>query len=296
MKKMIAVAIAATALLYACSAKLSPTNNNIAVDKSGKPMLVGTCRQTDLERAPFGEWFNKNYADYKVNDTVTKAIRPLVKNKNFLLFMGTWCGDSKREIPRMLKILKDLGVRKTRVQLVMVDNHDSVYKQSPAHEEKGLNIHRVPTMIVYENGKELGRIVESPIVSLEKDLLAIVRKDPYRPNYRGVAYMDSLFKTKQAVEFNNEETAGVIKPMLENAAELNTYGYVLMARKEMQQALLVFQMNVLLYPQKANVYDSLGEYYFNTGNKAAALENYKKVLEIDPKNEHAKKMIEKLGG
>jgi len=296
MKKMIAVAIAATALLYACSAKLSPTNNNISVDKSGKPMLVGTCWQTDLERAPFGEWFNKNYADYKVNDTVTKAIRPLVKNKNFLLFMGTWCGDSKREIPRMLKILKDLGVRKTRVQLVMVDNHDSVYKQSPAHEEKGLNIHRVPTMIVYENGKELGRIVESPIVSLEKDLLAIVRKDPYRPNYRGVTYMDSLFKTKQAVELNNEETAGVIKPMLENAAELNTYGYVLMARKEMQQALLVFQMNVLLYPKKANVFDSLGEYYFNKGNKAAALENYKKVLEIDPKNEHAKKMIEKLGG
>ena len=297
MKKIIAVAMAAIVLLYACTPRIADTKNKLSVDNGGKPMLIGTCTKSALKQTPFSEWFNKNYTGYKVNDTVIAAIRPLMKGKSFLLFMGTWCGDSKREIPRMFKILKDCGIRKSQIKLVMVDNHDSTYKQSPGHEETGLNIHRVPTMIVYENNHELGRIVESPVVSLERDLLAILNGDNYKPNYRGVIFMDSLFKSNQSAEIENKisEIALTIKPILKNAAELNTYGYVLMARKALDEALIIFKINILLYPKNANVYDSMGEYYFNTGNKKAAKENYRKVLELDPKNENAKKMLEKIG-
>ncbi len=233
-----------------------------------------------------------------MNDTITTLIKPLSEGKTFLLFMGTWCGDSKREIPRMLKIMKSSGVKRSQIKIVMVDNHDSTYKQSPGHEEKGLNIHRVPTLIIYAGTKEMGRIVESPVVSLEKDLFAILHGDHYQPNYKGVIYMDSLFKIKQTSEIETRlpETAEVIKPILKNAAELNTYGYVLMAGKEMDKARAVFKMNILLYPKNANLYDSMGEYYFNTGEKESAKENYRKVLELDPKNENAKKMLEKMGG
>jgi tetratricopeptide (TPR) repeat protein len=192
--------------------------------------------------------------------------------------------------------MKDCGIRQSQIQLVMVDNHDSTYKQSPGHEETGLNIHRVPTIIVYQNRSELGRIVESPIISLERDLLAILNGDHYKPNYRAVVYLDSLFKKNKPEEFENKfsETGLAIKPLLKNAAELNTYGYVLMAAKALDKAFIVFKLNVLLYPKNSNVYDSLGEYYFNTGNKDAAKENYGKVLELDPKNENAKKMLEKI--
>ena len=302
MKKNIAVAMVTIVLLYACSPKIQGTDNGsinkLSVDNGGKPMLIGTCTQSALKKDPFKKWFNKNYAGYKVNDTVATTIKTLIEGKSFLLFMGTWCGDSKREIPRMLKIMKDCGAKRSQIKLVMVDNHDSTYKQSPGHEELGLNIHRVPTLIVYEKEKELGRIVESPIISLEKDLLAILNGDNYKPNYRAVIFMDSLFKNKQPAEIENKlsETAELIKPIVKNSAELNTYGYVLMARKSVNEAYVIFKLNILLYPKKANVYDSLGEYYFNTGNKEAAKENYRKVLELDPKNENAKKMLEKIGG
>ncbi len=300
MKKILSVAIATIVLLYACSPKISNNGpvNKISVDNGGKPMLLGTCTQSALKKDPFKEWYNKNYEGYKVNDTITEMIKPLTNGKSFLLFMGTWCGDSKREIPRMYKIMKACGVKRSQIKLVMVDNHDSTYKQSPGHEEMGLNIHRVPTFIVYESNKELGRIVESPVVSLEKDLFAILNGDHYKPHYKGVVYMDSLFKNKETNEIETKlsETAELIKPILKNAAELNTYGYVLMARKEMDKALVVFKLNILLHPKNANLYNSMGEYYFNTGDKESAKENYRKVLELDVKNENAKKMLEKMGG
>ncbi len=65
----------------------------------------------------------------------------------------------------------------------MVSNKDSLYKKSPQHEEAGKNIVRVPTIIIEQKGTELGRIIEFPITSLEKDLLSILRKEKYQPNY-----------------------------------------------------------------------------------------------------------------
>ena len=51
------------------------------------------------------------------------------------------------------------------------------------HEEAGRNIVRVPTIIVEQKGAEIGRIIEFPVTSLEKDLLTILRKEKYQPNY-----------------------------------------------------------------------------------------------------------------
>jgi thiol-disulfide isomerase/thioredoxin len=95
------------------------------------------------------------------------------------LFFGTWCGDSKREVPRMLKVLYQSGFKDTAIDLIAVSNHDTLYKQSPLHEERGLNIIRVPTLIVYQSGKEIGRIVETPVESIEKDIWQIVQRRNY---------------------------------------------------------------------------------------------------------------------
>lgn len=108
--------------------------------------------------------------------------------------------------------------------------------------------------------------------------------------------MDSLFAVKQVFEIDQtiHETAALLKPVIKHAAELNTYGYVLMAAGNPDKAQLVFKINILLYPGNANLHDSLGEFYFKTGYFSLAKEQYEKVLEIDPKNEPAKKMLEKL--
>jgi len=97
--------------------------------------------------------------------------------------MGTWCGDSKREIPRFYKILETANYPIEQLTMVAVDHIEPNYKKSPGGEEKGLSIIKVPTFIFYKDGKEVNRIVESPIESLEKDIAAIISGKNYVPNY-----------------------------------------------------------------------------------------------------------------
>jgi cytochrome c-type biogenesis protein CcmH/NrfG len=50
----------------------------------------------------------------------------------------------------------------------------------------------------------------------------------------------------------------------------------------------------LAYPESANTYDSLGEAYMTNGEKELAVQNYKRLLDLDPNNQNAKNMIEKM--
>jgi Beta-lactamase/Tetratricopeptide repeat len=77
---------------------------------------------------------------------------------------------------------------------------------------------------------------------------------------------------------------------------LNTLGYRLLQAGEIADAVTVFDANVKLYPDNANAYDSLGEGHMVAGNTTAAIENYRKALQMDPKNDNAKKMLLKLEG
>ncbi|HEY9434306.1 MAG TPA: serine hydrolase [Blastocatellia bacterium] len=75
---------------------------------------------------------------------------------------------------------------------------------------------------------------------------------------------------------------------------LNSDGYSLLEQKKIADAIAVFKVNVELYPQSSNVYDSLGEAYMANGEKELAIANYKKSLELDPKNKNAVEMLKKL--
>jgi hypothetical protein len=79
-------------------------------------------------------------------------------------------------------------------------------------------------------------------------------------------------------------------------SDLNAFGYRLLRQKQLNEAIEVFKLNVELYPQAANVYDSLGEAYTAGGDKERAIENYQKALAIDPTMESAKQALKKLTG
>ena len=267
-----------------------------STDANGKPMLLGLCTKKRLEQPPFNEWFTKNYNDYAVDSATADEMKLKLRQKHFMIFMGTWCGDSRREVPRMFKILDYCGVRSSQIKLIMLNDFDSVYKQSPNHEERGMNIHRVPDLIVFDDKKEMGRIIESPVISLEKDLSKITNGNEYAPNYRAVAFLIDAFQQTNVSDIENKypDLTSKLKSLSSGASELNTYGYVLMSAGEMQKAGIVFKLNVQLYPDNANVFDSYGEYYFRSGNRSLAKENYQKVLQLDPGNKNATKMIEQL--
>ncbi len=152
-------------------------------DANRVEMLLGKCSPAALKQEPFASWYFPSWQDYRVDTATCNFIRPLLADKTLLLFMGTWCGDSRREVPRMLKMLECCNFPFEKLQLIMVSNADSSYKQSPLHEERGRNIVRVPTLIILKDGIETGRIIEFPVMTLEKDLLAILKKDGYTPNY-----------------------------------------------------------------------------------------------------------------
>jgi CubicO group peptidase (beta-lactamase class C family) len=76
--------------------------------------------------------------------------------------------------------------------------------------------------------------------------------------------------------------------------DLNQLGNRLLYGGKEKDAVAVFQQNLHDYPQSANAYDSLGAAYAKTGQKALAVENYKKSLELNPKNENAVKKLKEL--
>lgn len=77
-------------------------------------------------------------------------------------------------------------------------------------------------------------------------------------------------------------------------ARLNDLGYGLLRQNKVSEAIGAFSVNVALYPQSSNVYDSLGEAYAAKGDKARAIANYRKSLELDPKNKNAVEQLKKL--
>jgi len=77
-------------------------------------------------------------------------------------------------------------------------------------------------------------------------------------------------------------------------SEFNAMGYRLMGAGKMKAAIEIFKLNVELYSESANVYDSLAEAYMNSGDTKKAIKNYKKSLELNPDNNNAKEMLKKL--
>jgi CubicO group peptidase (beta-lactamase class C family) len=76
--------------------------------------------------------------------------------------------------------------------------------------------------------------------------------------------------------------------------DLNELGYEYLLRGRLDEAILVLELNVQRAPMDANAHDSLGEAYMTKGDKAHAIESYRRSLALDPKNTNAVKMLEKL--
>jgi CubicO group peptidase (beta-lactamase class C family) len=103
---------------------------------------------------------------------------------------------------------------------------------------------------------------------------------------------------KSAREKGATEAIAAFRPALmrgdisENA--INSTGYQLMFAKKMPDSIRIFQFNVELHPDSWNVYDSLGEAYMNDGDKELAIQNYKKSVELNPKNTNGADTLKKL--
>ncbi len=85
------------------------------------------------------------------------------------------------------------------------------------------------------------------------------------------------------------------KAVLFEETTLNNLGYSLIGKGRVKDAVEVFKINTEAYPLSGNVWDSLGEAYMLDGQRELAVQNYKKSLEVNPKNANAVPMLERLG-
>ena len=136
-----------------------------------------------MQSQPYASWLQSGFDNYKVDETLTTLLKEKLADYQIKLFLGTWCGDSKRETPRLIKILEATDFPVQQLEIIALDYRKGHYKTSPTGEEKGLNIIKVPTIIFFKDGKEVNRIVESPLESLEEDMAQIIFQKGYTPNY-----------------------------------------------------------------------------------------------------------------
>jgi tetratricopeptide (TPR) repeat protein len=71
-------------------------------------------------------------------------------------------------------------------------------------------------------------------------------------------------------------------------------GYYFWRTKRLDDAITILEFNTILFPSSGDSFDLLGEAYYKKGDKAKALLNYKRSLELDPANENAKAIIKEL--
>jgi tetratricopeptide (TPR) repeat protein len=247
-------------------------------------ILYGACTKDSLTVDPFDKWFNAGYDSYQPE---AAAVASLKKQRyegiSIKVFFGTWCGDSKRELPRFLKLLSAISFPEKKIQLIAVGGRDSLVKQSPGHEEAGLGIFRVPTFIIYKNGIEINRINEFPVFSLEKDMLSIISNKPYTPNYRSFNLVHQWVKDGTLTD-ENISVAGLaeqLRILVSDEHELNSLGYLLLKQAKKKEALRIFQVNYNLYPESSNLASSLGEGYYENSDYKKAITFLQKSLELN---------------
>lgn len=147
------------------------TKFQLATDeKTGKPMLVGVTTREAYRDTSFASWFDSEYQNYTVDSVTVIGLNEIINNCKVTIVLGTWCGDSQREVPWLLKIFDLLGVKEENYTLINVDRQ----KKGIANEAEGLNIMLVPTIIFYKDGAEIGRIIETPSETLEIDIKNIL--------------------------------------------------------------------------------------------------------------------------
>jgi|JI10StandDraft_1071094.scaffolds.fasta_scaffold03566_12 tetratricopeptide (TPR) repeat protein len=196
----------------------------------------------------------------------------------------------------MLKTLHAAGFSDKNIQLIGVYSDSEKYKQAPNREEKGLNVYRVPTFIVYQNNKEVGRINEYPVESLERDLQKIMSSQAYSPSYKSFVQINEWLASGLLADDNASPRglADQVRKAVSSESELNSCGYVLMARGNLKEAITILRTNVYLYPESSNCFDSLGEAYAKAGLNDNALFCYERAVALDPKNENAIAQVAKL--
>lgn len=145
-------------------------------EKSQTIILVGATNPQLLTEGDFGASYVSEFANYLPDSSSINQISNILSSENdtlkLIIVLGTWCGDSKEQVPRFYKINSLLTSKFNDIEVIGVDR----LKKAGSLDISALKIEKVPTFIFFRNGAEIGRIVETPQNSIEKDILQLITK------------------------------------------------------------------------------------------------------------------------
>lgn len=147
-----------------CGRKLAPTAAN-----NDDVILTGEVTRSQIFNAPGYSWMNSGYPEYNPNDNAVQYLASAEDEVQYLVYFGTWCPDTQRELPKFFKIMDEARISKDNIQLYAVNEEK---QGAPGISEN--NISYVPTFIVKMNGKEIGRVTENPEQTLEQDFADMI--------------------------------------------------------------------------------------------------------------------------
>jgi thiol-disulfide isomerase/thioredoxin len=159
-------------ILFVSLLKAQDMNKTKIDEKSQMEVLTGLCNRDGLKSNLFKTYYDSEYNSYIPDSATIKNLKKILSTKNIkvTIVMGTWCGDSQEQVPRFYKIIDVLNFSEKNIMLYCVDRT----KRTDNGETDNLSITLIPTFIFYKDGKEIGRIIESPKKSMEKDMLGII--------------------------------------------------------------------------------------------------------------------------
>ena len=287
MKKHILTILIISLFISTLSLNAQKTYTN----KKGVTHLLGTIEISDLTKEPYSDWYKEGFDNYK-GELMSEAIESL-KDVKVKVFIGTWCGDTKKLLPQFTKLWVNSSLSESQLEVIALHNEDKEYKRSPSRIEADYNIHRVPTFVFEKEGKEIGRLVERPLNDLTTDINQIGQGIPSQSRYRAVALLHDYYMSQpeDSLFTNLNSVFRSIYRNVSSSGELNTYGYVLMTAERFKEAELAFYTNTRLFPYNPNLYDSLGELYMEIEKYPEAKDCFEKVIDIKKEDERATNML-----
>ncbi len=146
-------------------------NKKIMDAEHEQEILIGICNRDGLQEGDFGNYFKEEYEAYEADPVMINNIYNLDKNTDITIVLGTWCHDSQEQVPRFYRIMDEAKIPDDVISVIGVDGN----KTGGELNIERLGIELVPTFIFYRKGEEIGRIIETPEVSLEADIWEIIK-------------------------------------------------------------------------------------------------------------------------
>jgi thiol-disulfide isomerase/thioredoxin len=127
------------------------------VDANNVTILNGIITKYALENnAAFNNWYASNQQGYTASSNVQNAMAAAKDKVQFIIFGGTWCGDTQFILPKFFKLQSQAGIADNAISFYGVDRQ----KKTLGNLTSAFGITNVPTIIVMKNGAEIGRVVE----------------------------------------------------------------------------------------------------------------------------------------